>query len=173
MSPKKQVEARVGVVMGSDSDLETMRPCLATLKEFGIGYEVRVISAHRTPEVAHDYAKTAVERGLETIIAAAGGAAHLAGVLASLTPLPVIGVPMPTSNLGGMDSLLSVVQMPAGVPVATVAVGKSGPVNAAVLAAQILATADARLRDKVADYKLRLAERVTIADENLKANPHA
>jgi phosphoribosylaminoimidazole carboxylase PurE protein len=173
MSPKKQTEARVGVVMGSDSDLEAMRPCLATLKEFGIAYEVRVISAHRTPDTAHSYAKTAAERGLEVIIAAAGGAAHLAGVMASLTPLPVIGVPMPTSALSGMDSLFSVVQMPAGVPVATVAVGKSGPVNAAVLAAQILATADSKLRDKVADYKTRLAERVTIADENLKANPHA
>ena len=143
MSPKKQSAARVGVVLGSDSDLEPMRPCLTTLKEFGIAYEVRVISAHRTPDAAHTYAKTAAERGLEAIIAAAGGAAHLAGVLASLTPLPVIGVPMPTSALSGMDSLLSVVQMPSGVPVATVAVGKSGPVNAAVLAAQILATADA------------------------------
>jgi 5-(carboxyamino)imidazole ribonucleotide mutase len=169
MSPKKAPAAKVGVVLGSDSDLEAMRPCLATLKEFGIPCEVRVISAHRTPEEAHTYAKTAEERGLEVIIAAAGGAAHLAGVLASLTPLPVIGVPMPTSILGGMDSLLSVVQMPSGVPVATVAVGKSGPVNAAVLAAQILATADSRLRDKIAEYKLRLAERVSIADENLRA----
>ncbi len=169
MSPKKTPAPKVGVVLGSDSDMEMMRPCLTTLKEFGIPYEVRVISAHRTPEAAHQYAKTAVERGLEVIIAAAGGAAHLAGVLASLTPLPVIGVPMPTSALSGLDSLLSVVQMPSGVPVATVAVGKSGPVNAAVLAAQVLAAADGRLRDKIVDYKLRLAERVTIADENLRA----
>lgn len=169
MSPKKAPAAKVGVVLGSDSDLKAMRPCLATLKEFGIPCEVRVISAHRTPEEAHTYAKTAEERGLEVIIAAAGGAAHLAGVLASLTPLPVIGVPMPTAMLGGMDSLLSVVQMPSGVPVATVAVGKSGPVNAAVLAAQILATADSRLRDKIVEYKLRLSERVAIADENLRA----
>ena len=169
MSPKKAPLPRVGVVLGSESDLETMRPCLATLKEFGIPYEVRVISAHRTPAAAHEYSATAVERGLLAIIAAAGGAAHLAGVLASTTPLPVIGVPMPTSNLGGLDSLLSIVQMPSGVPVATVAVGKSGPVNAAVLAAQILATGDARLRERIIEYKLRLGERVSIADENLRA----
>jgi 5-(carboxyamino)imidazole ribonucleotide mutase len=170
MSPKKAPLPRVGVVLGSDSDIETMRPCLVTLKEFGIPYEVRVISAHRTPLAAHEYAATAIERGLQALIAAAGGAAHLAGVLASITPLPVIGVPMPTSHLGGLDSLLSVVQMPSGVPVATVAVGKSGPVNAAVLAAQILATADTRLREKIIEYKLRLGERVSIADENLRAS---
>jgi 5-(carboxyamino)imidazole ribonucleotide mutase len=169
MSPRKAATAKVGVVMGSDSDLEALRPCLATLKDFGLPYEVRVISAHRTPDVAHEYATTAVERGLLVIVAAAGGAAHLAGVLAGLTPLPVIGIPMPTSTLNGMDSLLSVVQMPSGVPVATVAVGKSGPVNAAVLAAQILATADSRLRDKVVEYKRRLGERVVIADENMRA----
>jgi 5-(carboxyamino)imidazole ribonucleotide mutase len=168
MSPKKALLPRVGVILGSDSDLEAMRPCLAALKEFDIACEVRVISAHRTPEAAHEYAKTAAERGLQVLIAAAGGSAHLAGVLASLTPLPVIGVPMPTSNLGGLDSLLSVVQMPSGVPVATVAVGKSGPVNAAVLAAQILATADPKLREKIVEYKLRLAERVSIADENMR-----
>jgi 5-(carboxyamino)imidazole ribonucleotide mutase len=159
----------VGIVMGSESDLDAMRPCLATLKEFGIPNEVRVISAHRSPDVAHEYATTAAGRGLAVLIAAAGGAAHLAGVLASLTPLPVIGVPMLTSSLGGLDSLLSTVQMPGGVPVATVAIGKAGPVNAAILAAQILATRDADLRQKVIEYKARLGERVSIADENVRA----
>ncbi len=155
---------RVGVVMGSDSDLEKMQGCLDTLDEFGVPYELRVISAHRTPETAHEYATGAAKRGLEVIVAAAGGAAHLAGVLASLTPLPVIGVPIQTSALGGLDSLLSTVQMPRGVPVATVAIGKAGPVNAAVLAAQVLATGDAKLRDRVAAYKAELAETVTEAD---------
>jgi len=169
VSPKKAAPPRVGIVLGSESDLETMRPCATTLAEFGIPYELRVISAHRTPDTAHEYATSAAGRGLAVIIAAAGGAAHLAGVLASLTALPVIGVPMPTSGLGGLDSLLSTVQMPGGVPVATVAVGKGGPVNAAILAAQILATADPSLREKVLQYKLRLAERVAIADENVRA----
>jgi 5-(carboxyamino)imidazole ribonucleotide mutase len=166
VSPKKIPQPLVGIVLGSDSDLEAMRPCVATLKEFGIPHELRVISAHRTPNAAHEYATTAADRGLRVIIGAAGGAAHLPGVLASLTPLPVIGVPMPSGVMGGMDSLLSIVQMPSGIPVATVAVGKAGPVNAAILAAQILATADAALRDKVLQYKARLAERVAIADEN-------
>ena len=172
MSPKKTPPPLVGVVLGSDSDLEAMQPCVATLKEFGIAYELRVISAHRTPDTAHQYATTAADRGLRVIIGAAGGAAHLPGVLASLTPLPVIGVPMPGSMMGGMDSLLSVVQMPSGIPVATVAVGKAGPVNAALLAAQILAGADPALRERIVQYKARLAERVAIADENVR-NPHA
>jgi len=166
VSPKKIPQPLVGIVLGSDSDLEAMRPCVATLKEFGIPHELRVISAHRTPNAAHEYATTAAGRGLRVLIGAAGGAAHLPGVLASLTPLPVIGVPMPSGTLGGMDSLLSIVQMPSGIPVATVAVGKAGPVNAAILAAQILAGTDAALRDKVLQYKARLAERVAIADEN-------
>jgi len=169
MSPKKSPPPRVGIVLGSESDMETMRPCATTLAEFGISYELRVISAHRTPDTAHAYAMSAAGRGLAVIIAAAGGAAHLAGVLASMTPLPVIGVPMPTSGLGGLDSLLATVQMPGGVPVATVAVGKGGPVNAAILAVQILATADPVLREKVVQYKVRMAERVAIADENVRA----
>lgn len=169
MRKDKAAPPLVGIVMGSESDLDAMRPCLATLKEFGIPNEVRVISAHRSPDVAHAYATTAAGRGLAVLIAAAGGAAHLAGVLASLTPLPVIGVPMLTSSLGGLDSLLSTVQMPGGVPVATVAIGKAGPVNAAILAAQILATRDAELRQKVIEYKARLGERVSIADENVRA----
>jgi phosphoribosylaminoimidazole carboxylase PurE protein len=142
---------------------------MKTLKDFGIPYELRVISAHRTPETAHEYAKAAAGRGLKVIVAAAGGAAHLAGALASLTSLPVIGVPMLTSGLGGLDSLLSTVQMPGGVPVATVGTGKAGPVNAAVLAAQILAVADPQLAVKVAQHKVALAERVAIADENARA----
>jgi len=169
MRPKKSLPPRVGIVLGSESDVAAMRPCATTLTEFGIPHELRVISAHRSPDAAHEYAKSAAGRGLAVIIAAAGGAAHLAGVIASLTPLPVIGVPMPTSNLGGLDSLLAVVQMPSGVPVATVAIGKPGPVNAAVLAAQILAIGDADLRQKVVEYKVRLAERVAIADENVRA----
>jgi 5-(carboxyamino)imidazole ribonucleotide mutase len=172
VSPKKAHQPLVGIVLGSDSDLEAMQPCVATLKEFAVAYELRVISAHRTPNAAHEYATTAADRGLRVIIGAAGGAAHLPGVLASLTPLPVIGVPMPTSVMGGLDSLLSIVQMPGGIPVATVAVGKAGPVNAALLAAQILGTADAALRAKIVQYKARLAERVAIADENVR-NPHA
>ena len=166
MSPKKPLAPLVGIVLGSDSDQEAMQPCVATLKEFGIPYELRVISAHRTPDTAHEYATTAAGRGLRVIIGAAGGAAHLPGVLASLTPLPVIGVPMPSSMMGGLDSLLSIVQMPSGVPVATVAVGKAGPVNAAILAAQILGGTDAALREKILQYKAHLAERVAIADEN-------
>jgi len=168
VSTPKAAAPRVGIVMGSDSDLEMMHPCMTTLDEFGLPYEVRVVSAHRTPDAAHDYAVAAADRGLGVIIAAAGGAAHLAGVLASLTPLPVIGVPIQTNSLGGLDSLLSTVQMPSGVPVATVAVGKAGPVNAAVLAAQILATADPALRQKIVQYKARLAESVAVADVNVR-----
>lgn len=169
MSSETAARPRVGIVMGSDSDLELMQPCAATLEEFGVPFEMRVISAHRTPAAAHEYATTAAGRGLGVIIAAAGGAAHLAGVLASLTPLPVIGVPILTSSLGGLDSLLSTVQMPAGVPVATVAIGKGGPVNAAILAVQILATADPALGEKIVRYKARLAERVAVADVNVRA----
>ena len=169
MSQNDDFRPRVGIVMGSDSDLDRMRPCAQLLDEFRIAHEIRVISAHRTPDTAHEYATTAAERGLGVIIAAAGGAAHLAGVLASLTPLPVIGVPIQTSSLGGLDSLLSTVQMPTGVPVATVAIGKAGPVNAAILAAQILAGADPDLREKVVRHKARLAQKVAKADENVRS----
>lgn len=168
MSKHKIAAPVVGVVMGSDSDLEAVQACMKTLKDLGIAHEVRVISAHRTPEAAHEFAKQAAGRGLRVIIAAAGGAAHLAGVLASLTPLPVIGIPIQTTGLGGLDSLLSTVQMPSGVPVATVAIGRSGPVNAAVLAAQILGTADPDVQARVQAYKAKLAERVAIADENVR-----
>jgi len=168
VTDSKSVAPPVAVVMGSDSDLETLQGCLTTLKDLGIACEVRVISAHRTPDAAHTFAKEAAARGLRVVIAAAGGAAHLAGVLASLTPLPVIGVPIQTSGLGGLDSLLSTVQMPSGVPVATVALGRAGPVNAAVLAAEMLGIADLEVRARVEAYKAKLAERVAIADENVR-----
>ncbi len=139
----------VAVVMGSSSDLETMEPAALVLRELGVEVEVRVVSAHRTPTDMVDFALAAADRGLKAIIAGAGGAAHLPGMLASLTPLPVIGVPVPLRHLDGMDSLLSIVQMPAGVPVATVGIGNAR--NAGLLAARILATADAQLARRVAD----------------------
>jgi len=142
-------EALVGVVMGSKSDWDTMTHTVTTLEALGISCEVRVMSAHRTPDLALDWAATAEERGLEVIIAAAGGAAHLAGVLASKTTLPVLGVPMKGWSLDGLDSLLSTVQMPRGVPVATLAIGKAGAVNAALLAGQILGLAHADIRERV------------------------
>ena len=142
-------EALVGVVMGSKSDWSTMTHTVTTLEGLGISCEVRVMSAHRTPDLATDWAATAEERGIEVIIAAAGGAAHLAGVLASKTTLPVLGVPMKGWSLDGLDSLLSTVQMPRGVPVATLAIGKAGAVNAALLAGQILGLKYAEIRDRV------------------------
>jgi len=158
--------AAVAVVMGSDSDLPKMRGCLEVLAEFGIPFEVEVISAHRTPDRAHKFAATAEERGVRVLIAGAGGAAHLAGVLASLTTLPVIGVPIASSALGGVDALYATVQMPPGVPVATVAI--DGSANAAILAAQILATGDPSLRDKLREYKLTMAEKVHKKARKLK-----
>ena len=151
--------AVVGILMGSDSDLPVMSEAASTLKQFGIPFEVEVSSAHRSPARTAEYARTAVERGLKVIIIGAGGAAHLGGVIAAETTLPVIGVPMST-GLGGLDSLLSIVQMPAGVPVACTAIGKAGAVNAAILAAQILATSDAGLARKLAEHKERLARGV-------------
>jgi 5-(carboxyamino)imidazole ribonucleotide mutase len=142
-------EPLVGVVMGSKSDWDTMAHTSKTLDELGIAHEVRVMSAHRTPDVAAEYAATAEERGLELIIAAAGGAAHLAGVLASKTTLPILGVPMSAWALDGLDSLLSTVQMPRGVPVATLAIGKAGAVNSALLAGQILGLKHPEIRDAV------------------------
>ena len=142
-------EALVGVVMGSKSDWSTMTHTVTTLEALGISCEVRAMSAHRTPDLATDWAATAEERGIEVIIAAAGGAAHLAGVLASKTTLPVLGVPMKGWSLDGLDSLLSTVQMPRGVPVATLAIGKAGAVNAALLAGQILGLAHVDIRERV------------------------
>lgn len=147
---------RVGIIMGSDSDLDTMRAAVDVCREFDVPYEVRVVSAHRTPGDMAEYATAAHQRGLRVIIAGAGGAAHLPGMVAAYTPLPVIGVPVPTKSLSGLDSLLSIVQMPGGVPVATVAIGQAK--NAGLLAVQILACDDADLQEKVIAYKLRMAE---------------
>ena len=149
---------RVLIVMGSRSDLPSMEGCMKQLDDFQVGYEVRVLSAHRTPEAVLELSKTACERGIQVIIAAAGGAAHLAGVLASSTPLPVI--PIQTSALGGLDSLLSTVQMPQGVPVATVAIGKSGARNAAILACQMIGLNDKSLQDKIVEFKKEQAQKV-------------
>ena len=146
----------VGVIMGSDSDLPTMREAIEILQEFSVPHEVKVVSAHRTPDDMAEYAKTAHERGLKVIIAGAGGAAHLPGMVAAYTPLPVIGVPVKSSALSGIDSLLSIVQMPNGVPVATVAIGKAK--NAGLLAVKILATSDTVLLDKMVTYKQDMAE---------------
>ena len=152
----------VGVVMGSDSDLPQMRAVVEALAEFEVSSEVRVLSAHRTPDDALEYARTAAGRGLRVIVAGAGGAAHLAGVLAAVTPLPVIGVPLAATPLAGFDALLSTVQMPAGVPVATVAVG--GARNAGLLAVRILAQADTELRRAVERFQARLADAVRAKD---------
>ncbi len=146
----------VGIVMGSDSDYPILRDAAVILDRFEIPYEVRVVSAHRTPDDMADYGKSALDRGLKVIIAGAGGAAHLPGMLASHTIVPVIGVPIPTAHLGGMDSLYSIVQMPSGVPVATVAIG--GGRNAGILAAEIIATFDSDVRDKLRAFKAELAE---------------
>lgn len=153
--------------MGSDSDLPVMRPAYDALREFGIGAEVRVISAHRTPEDALQYARSAAGRGLRVLIAGAGGAAHLAGVLAACTPLPVIAVPVPLQNLQGLDSLLSMVQMPSGIPVATVAIG--GGRNAGLLAARILASGDDALRSRVEQFQRELADSVRTRDAKVRA----
>ena len=159
--------ATVGIVMGSDSDWPLVQKACATLDKFGVAYETRVISAHRTPEVAIEYSKTAEERGLKVIIAAAGGAAHLGGVLAAATVLPVIGIPVAGGALNGLDALYATVQMPSGVPVATVACGSAGPTNAALLAIQILGTADADLRKKFHDHKEELKRKVAAANEKI------
>ncbi|MFW5980527.1 MAG: 5-(carboxyamino)imidazole ribonucleotide mutase [Halanaerobiaceae bacterium] len=158
-------KVKVGIVMGSDSDLEVMKPAADFLEQFDIECEMRVISAHRTPDLAHDYAEKAVERGMKVIIAGAGKAAHLPGVLASYTTLPVIGVPVRTSTLGGADSLYSMVQMPSGVPVATVAL--NGAKNAAILALQILSTGDELLQKKMVKYKEQLKNESLAKDKNL------
>ena len=157
----------VGIVMGSDSDWPLVQKACETLDSFGVPYETRVISAHRTPEVAIEYSKTAEERGLKVIIAAAGGAAHLGGVLAAATVLPVIGIPMPGGALNGLDALYATVQMPSGVPVATVACGSAGPVNAALLAVQILGGSDAALRSKFREFKEGLKAKVAAANERI------
>jgi 5-(carboxyamino)imidazole ribonucleotide mutase len=159
----------VSIVMGSDSDLEIMTEAGKALDEFGIAYEMDVTSAHRSPDRTGDYARKAAGRGIRVIIAGAGGAAHLAGVIAAHTTLPVIGVPIPSTSLQGMDSLLATVQMPAGIPVATVAIGKPGATNAGILAAQILGLADASIAQKLDSHKEKLARGVEEKSKKLQA----
>lgn len=157
----------VGIAMGSESDLPVMREAAEVLQDFEVPFEIRVLSAHRTPAIMQNYAETAHERGLKVIIAGAGGAAHLPGMIAASTTLPVLGVPVKTSKLNGLDSLLSVVQMPGGVPVATLAI--SGAKNAGLLAVQILALADPDLHNRMLQYKLDLIEKVKAMDERVQA----
>ncbi len=165
MTSKKQAPL-VGIVMGSDSDFPTMSETRKTLAKFGIACELEVLSAHRTPARAHEYSTTAASRGLKVLIAAAGAAAHLAGVMAANTTLPVIGVPMATSTLNGLDALLATVQMPAGVPVATMAIDKAGATNAAILAAEILGLSDPEIARKLAAHKEELAR--SVAEKNAR-----
>ena len=157
----------VGIVMGSDSDWPLVKKACETLDKFGVPYESRVISAHRTPEMAIEYSRSAEGRGLKVIIAAAGGAAHLGGVLAAGTVLPVIGIPVAGGALNGLDALYATVQMPSGVPVACVACGSAGPTNAALLAVQILGTADAELRKKFRAHKKEIADKVAAANARI------
>ena len=158
----------VSIVMGSDSDLEVMREAGRALEEFGIAYEMDVTSAHRAPRKTAEFARSAAGRGVKIIIAGAGGAAHLAGVIAAESTLPVIGVPIPSSSLQGLDALLATVQMPAGIPVATVAIGKAGAYNAGVLAAQMLALSDPSLVAKLTGHKEKLAKSVDEKSKNLR-----
>lgn len=161
---KPEQNAEVGIIMGSDSDLPTMKEAIAVCEEFNIRWEVAIISAHRTPTQMVEYAQSAHQRGIKVIIAGAGGAAHLPGMVASLTPLPVIGVPVPTRHLGGIDSLYSIVQMPGGIPVATVAIGNAK--NAGLLAVQILASHDPQLQSQVQQYRHNLSQ--TVLDKQAK-----
>lgn len=160
----------VSIVMGSDSDLEIMREAAKALEGFGIAYEIDVTSAHRSPDRTAEYARGAAQRGVRVIIAGAGGAAHLAGVIAAHTTLPVIGVPIPSTSLNGLDSLLATVQMPAGIPVATVAIGKPGATNAGILAAQILGLSDHDVARKLDDHKKKLASGVEEKSKKLKSS---
>lgn len=157
---------RVGVVMGSDSDLPTMQAAVDALREFGVAAEVRILSAHRTPDEMFDYARSAADRDIQVIIAGAGGAAHLPGMIASATPLPVIGVPVVATVLAGVDALLSIAQMPAGVPVATVAIGNAR--NAGLLAVRILAASDHALRKRMIAFQQEMGDRVRARDEALR-----
>lgn len=169
MQNKKTTRAVVGIVMGSDSDWPLLETSVKTLCEFGVPSETRVLSAHRAPIKAAKYAKSAANRGIKVIIAAAGGAAHLAGLLAAHSILPVIGVPVKGGALDGLDALLATVQMPSGVPVATVALGSAGPVNAAILAVQILALQNGGLAGKLRQHKHNLMNKVVRADRKIRA----
>ena len=155
----------IGIIMGSRSDWETMRHAAETLDALGVAYETKVVSAHRTPERLYDYARSAAGRGLKAIVAGAGGAAHLPGMTASMTNLPVLGVPIESQALSGLDSLLSIVQMPAGVPVGTLAIGKAGAVNAGLLAASILAGSDTALAERLAAWRQAQTDAVTESPE--------
>ena len=157
---------KVAVIMGSYSDIGVVKPCIDILKDFGIEVDARVISAHRTPDAAHEYAASAAANGVEVIICAAGKAAHLGGVIAAYTPLPVIGLPVKSSTMDGLDSLLSIVQMPGGIPVATVAI--NGGLNAGLLAVQILAVKYPQLKDKMVKYKSELARKISDDDKKLQ-----
>jgi len=161
----------VGILMGSDSDLPTMQQAAKVLDEFGVPFELRICSAHRTPDRVTRYAREAEGRGIRVLIAGAGGAAHLAGVLAAHVTLPVIGVPMDSGPLSGLDALLSTVQMPGGVPVASMAIGQAGARNAALLAIQILALSDARLKQKLVDFRARMAADVKAKDQDIQPEP--
>lgn len=162
--------AKVGIIMGSDSDLEVMGKAADILEELGIDYEMTIISAHRMPDIFYDYANSAEEKGIKVIIAGAGGAAHLPGMAAAIFPLPVIGVPIYTKSLGGVDSLYSIVQMPSGIPVATVAI--NGGLNAGLLAAKILATNDSELLNKLKKYKEGMKDAVVAKAEKLEKVGH-
>jgi phosphoribosylaminoimidazole carboxylase PurE protein len=166
---QKGQNPKVGILMGSDSDLEVMRETEKRLDYFGIAYETRIMSAHRTPDKAAKYAATAQQRGLEVIIAGAGAAAHLAGAIAANTTLPVIGVPIDSSSLKGLDALLATVQMPAGIPVATMAIGNAGAANAGIFAAQIVARKDSRVAAKLAEFKKEMAAGVEERDHKLQS----
>ena len=157
-------EALVGIVMGSTSDWETMKNAARTLEEFGVPYEAKAMSAHRSPQLVAEWASGAAKRGMKVIIAAAGGAAHLAGVVAAHTALPVLGVPMPSKHLQGLDSLLSTVQMPKGIPVATLAIGDAGAANASLFAVAILALSDKALERKLAEFRNKQTEAVSKAE---------
>ena len=162
--------AKVAVVMGSLSDLDAVRPCIDILKKFDVEVVARVISAHRTPDTAHEFASSAEKEGIEVLICAAGKAAHLGGVMAAFTPLPVIGLPIKSSTMDGLDSLLSMVQMPAGIPVATVAI--DGAQNAALLAVEILAVSDEALREKLVSARKAAAEKVLAKNAEIEAKYH-
>lgn len=165
---RKSPRPRVGILIGSDSDLEVMKEAEKRLEYFGIPYETRILSAHRSPRKTHEYAASASDRGIEVIIVGAGAAAHLAGVVAANTTLPVIGVPIDSSSLKGLDALLSTVQMPAGVPVATMAIGKAGAANAGIFAAEILARKDPQVSAKLKQLKEELASGVEEKDRKLR-----
>lgn len=169
MKPKRVRRPVIGIVMGSQSDWQTLEPAAETLEKLGIEHEVRVVSAHRTPDLLFDYAAKAAMRGLKAIIAGAGGAAHLPGMLAAKTAVPVLGVPVQSHTLNGLDSLLSIVQMPAGVPVATFAIGKAGATNAALFAAAVLALEDDKVARALADFRVAQTEQVLSRPDPRKA----